>query len=82
MGLEVLNEIRTLEKKGVLAPRLMLGTIWEQVSSSFIQQIGICLSKLPNQADNLFHLPNLIQVQNNHLLLIIHTTIKKPYLFH
>ena len=38
MGLEVLNEVRALEKKGVLAPRLKLGTIWEQVSSSFFQQ--------------------------------------------
>lgn len=40
MGLEVQNDVRTLEKKGVLAPRLKLGTIWEQVSSSFFQQIG------------------------------------------
>lgn len=32
MGLEVPNEVKTLEKKGVLAPRLLLGTIWEQVA--------------------------------------------------
>ena len=31
MGLEVHNKVETLEKKGVLAPRLSLGTIWEQV---------------------------------------------------
>ena len=38
MGLEVLNEARTLEKKGVLAPRLTLGTLWEH---SQIDQILI-----------------------------------------
>lgn len=42
MELEVPKEVKTLEKEGVLAPRLMLGTIWEQVSSSFFQQIGSC----------------------------------------
>lgn len=41
MGLKVLSEVRTLEKKGVLAPRLMLRTILEQVSSFFCQQIVV-----------------------------------------